>query len=477
MGTRWLLPYHEGTVSRVRARGATVFREAWENMGLRWRIGGCAFAAALGGCGGPVFETGDASPGGATMDAPASVLADSEASAHAEASSEGGGYGLESGVVGGGDAGNSAGDGALPCAPLTAGATDVYVDKTFSGMPQYGSAGCPFTTITQGTSAAATLSGTVTVHVAGGSPALLYDETNVVTVATSVVLLGAGPSSTVIHASGTCGTGTCAVIVSAGGTLEGFTVTDATGSGILALAGIPAPAISNVVASGNEDWGITANGAIELGPNFAANSNGMGGLESPATASGRIHVIGAANSFNDNTSGNGINVDGPAYLLFEGGTANGNGQGIRLAGTPGPAGSPHVITNLTATGNTGPGGLVAYAGQNITLRSSTLLGNTSVGLLYDYENGSVLDIGSTIAGDNVFGGTNSAMNNGKAGLRLCAIPAAINAIGDSWSSCAPVQTLVACSGTLPSAYSDIQYTPSASTLTNPVTATSCTTGP
>jgi hypothetical protein len=440
-------------------------------------VGDVALAAAVAGCGGPAFDvagddSGSANSGGTDS---ASAATDTGAGDGASARDASGDVGSFSTDGSSGEAEASA-----PCAPLSSSAADVYVDQRFAGMPQYGAAACPFTTIAQGTAAAANLSGAVTVHVAGATPALVYKEASVITVGANVDLLGSGSASTTIQANGACASasGTCAVIVSAGAIVDGFTITDSSGDGILAMAGASAPTIRNTAANGNKGWGIIAGGGVELGPNFSANSNGTGGLESPTTASGRIHVIGTANAFNDNGAGNGINVDGPAFLLFEGGTANGNGQGIRLAGTPGPAGSLHAITNLTATGNTGPGGLVAYDGQTITLRSSTLLGNTSVGLVYNYVNGSTLDIGSAAAGGgNVFGGATASTRNGKAGMRLCAVPATVTAAGDSWSSCPPMQTLVACSGTLPATYSDIQYDPAAATTTSPVTAASCTTGP
>jgi hypothetical protein len=216
---------------------------------------------------------------------------------------------------------------------------------------------------------------------------------------------------------------------------------------------------------------VVAQGAVELGPSFAAKGNGAGGVESTATATGRIHVVGTANAF-DNNTGNGINVDGAAVLAFEGGTASGNFQGIRLAGAQ-PAGTMHTITSLTASANTGPGGVVAYNGQNITLRSSTLTGNTSSGLLYTYANGSVLDVGTaTASGGNTFGGVSK--RNGAAGVRLCVAPATVVLSGDAWAACAPTQTMLACDQPLPGTYSDILY---GSAVASVITAPSCTTGP
>jgi len=420
------------------------------------------------GCGGPAFEVGGDSGTASTLGPGSGSGARGDASTPLDSSTD---APSEGGLPGSADAAN---DGAAPCAPLAAGTTDVYVDQRFTGTPAYGTAACPLPTIAQGTAAAAGLMGAVTVHVAGASPRLVYAETAPVTVASTVVLLGDGSASTAIHASGTCGTGTCAVMVSAAGVLDGFTVLDTGGDGILALAGTLPPTIRNTSANGNKGWGITAQGAVELGPNFSANSNDSGGLESPVNGGGRLHVFGTGDTFDDNT-GNGINVDGPAFLVFEGGSASGNGQGIRLAGTPGPSGSPHVITGLTANGNTGPGGVVAYFGQTITMRSSRLLGNTSIGLVYDYVNGSTLDIGSSESGGNVFGGATVSMRNGTAGIRLCGAPATVTASGDSWVSCPPTETLLACGTALTTTYSDIVYAPAGAATV--IAATSCSTGP
>jgi hypothetical protein len=122
--------------------------------------------------------------------------------------------------------------------------------------------------------------------------------------------------------------------------------------------------------------------------------------------------------------------------------------------------------------------LVAYFGQTIKLRSSVLLGNAGVGFLYSYASGSTLDIGTaTDPGNDTFGTATVATRNGKAGLRLCNSGAAgsLPADGDLWSVCPPVQTSLACDGTL-GAYSDIVYG-ATSTVVAPVAVGSCTTGP
>jgi hypothetical protein len=351
----------------------------------------------------------------------------------------------------------------------------VYVDQRYTGSMPTGVQACPFTTITQGLAAAASLTGTRTVHVAGATPALVYMEASSLDVGASIILSGDGPAKTTIQAAGTCGSTTCAVAVGGGGVLQGFTVTCSGGSGIVTSDGMPPPAVREVIASGSMNDGLLATSNVDLGPDFSANRNGTGGVESPQGAGGVIHVIGTTNTF-DNNKGNGIDVSGTATLNFEGGTANGNFQGIRLAGaTAGIAG--HTITSLTASNNSGPGGVVAYNGQTIKMRSSTLTGNTGVGLYYAYVGSSTLDIGTNAAGGNTFAGSTTANNNGVAGLRLCGVTAAsmVSAAGDSWSSCPPAQTFADCSAT-PKVYSDIDYGPALS-AGMPVAVSGCTVGP
>jgi hypothetical protein len=367
--------------------------------------------------------------------------------------------------------------------PLGAGATDVYVDQRYTGSAPSGVQACPFPTITAGLGAAAMLSGTRTVHVAGATPALVYDETSSLTVGANIILEGAGPDMTTISASGACGSATCAVMVASGGALGKFTVTSPGGDAIITEAGSPSPIVKITIASGASGNGLLALGGVELGPSFSANGNGKGvnggaGVESPQGASGVLHVIGTTNTFNDN-KGNGIDVNGAAVLNFEGGTADRNFQGLRLAGTGGAAIVAHSVTSLTAAGNTGPGGFVAYNGQTIKLRASTLTGNSGMGLTFQYVNGGALDIGTAAdPGNNTFGGATASDRNTLGGLRVCGVTAAnmVTAAGDVWSACAPTQAFLDCA-TTPTTYSDIDYAGALPSGQMAVKVTACTAGP
>jgi collagen type VII alpha len=447
-------------------------------------MGCCVLVSLLAACGGASSslgggDAGGGSPEGGTADTGASSSGGDSGGTGVDGASGDSGTSAESGSS---DTGSPASD--AGCVALGAGATDVYVDQRYTGASPTGVQACPFPTITQGLAAAATLSGDRTVHVAGATPALIYAEASSLTVDANITLEGDGPNMTTISAAGACGSATCAVQVNAGGTLGGFTVTSPGGDAIVTSDGSPSPAVKIVTASGAQANGLLALGGVELGPNFSANGNGTGsaggaGVESPQGASGVIHVIGMANTFNEN-KGNGIDVNGGAILNFEGGAANRNFQGIRLAGSGGSAISGHTITSLTATGNTGPGGVVAYDGQTIKMRSSTLTGNSGVGLYYAYVNGSMLDIGTAQdAGGNVFGGATASNRNTLAGLRVCGVTAAnqLPAAGDSWSACAPTQTFLDCGGNTSANYSDILYGPNLASAGVPVDVTSCSVGP
>jgi len=443
---------------------------------LALSMNGLLFSSALVACGGAsnaLIGSGDGGPGSSS---------DGGADTGTAPADSGGPQGDSSlGDTGSSEAGTSdtggAETGAGACVPLGAGVTDVYVDQRSTASTPTGVQACPFPTITQGLTAAASLTGTRTVHVAGSTPALVYMEASSLAVGANIILSGDGPAKATIQASGTCGSATCAVTVGGGGVLEGFTVTSSGGDGIVTSDGMPPAAVHEVVASGSMSNGLLATANVDLGPAFSANGNGAAGVESPQGAGGTVHVIGTTNTFDDN-KGNGIDVSGTATLIFEGGTANGNGQGIRLAGaTASIAG--HTITSLTATKNTGPGGVVAYNGQTLVLRSSTLTGNTGVGLYYAYAGSGTLDIGTANGnGGNTFAGATTANNNGTAGLRLCAVPAAttLTAAGDSWSSCPPAQTFADCGNAAPKGYSDIDYAP-ALTSGMPVVVSGCTAGP
>jgi len=372
------------------------------------------------------------------------------------------------------NAGDTGMDAAV-CRPLGAGDTDVYVDQSFTGSPRTGAAACPLQTIDAGIVMAATLTGKITIHVAGSAAGITYNEASVVAVGSNMILQGDGPAKTTISASGACdegslGSKTCAVTVAGGGVVNGFTVASATGDGIVTAGANQSPVVKNTAVKQCMGNGIVALGGVELGPNIVASNNVGAGVESPANAVGVVHVANGMNAF-DTNMWNGLNFDGGATLNFEGGTASGDFQGIRLAGA---ASGGHTITGLTAKNNKGPGGVVAYGGQTIKMRSSTLLANTGAGLLYDFVNGSTLDLGTGAdPGGNTFGGATAA-NLDAVGIELCAAPATLNAQGNRWSVCPATQAVIVCGNAIAS-YADVAYHPAAAASV--IDTSGCTVGP
>jgi hypothetical protein len=375
--------------------------------------------------------------------------------------------------------------GILSCV-LAADATDVYVDNRYVGPPRAtGAAGCPFPTIRQGLAAAANLTAGVTrtVHVAGATPALVYNETGSIVVNANIVVLGAGPGKTTLNASGPCATpsAACAVIVEASGVLDGFTVVSAAGDGIESDTGAPAPIVRNVVASGSKGDGIVALGGVDLGPNIVASGNAGQGVESMQGATGLVHVLAGTNAFSHNGA-NGLNIDGAATLKFDGGAALGNAlNGIRIFGVSAGLGTvraSHSIAGLDAEANKNTG-ISAFNGQVLKVRSSTLLANANEGLYYAGAAGGSLDIGTTAdPGANAFGGATVATQNGKAGIFLCRVLSAGGGLqpaeADTWAACPPTQTAVVSCDNEPATYADVGYAPPSG---NPVVATTCIVGP
>jgi hypothetical protein len=383
--------------------------------------------------------------------------------------------GSSGGVWTDGAAGATLPDGS-PCVPLASDATDVYVDQRYTGTTSTGVAWCPFTTIAAGMTAAATLPGTRTVHVAGGTPALVYDEADRILVGANLILRGDGPTMTTISASGAGAGATCAVHVAGGGALDGFTVVSPGGDGIRAN-GNPAPVVKNVSAIGSKNNGIVALGAIELGPNIVASKNGVntGGQGVSSTGTGVVvHVVAGANAF-ENNGANGIDVEG-ATLQFEGGLTAGNGfNGIRF-GLAGDVAATSTITGLISKNNNT--GISSFGGQNLKIRSSNLLSNKIYGLLYNHAAGYTLDLGRTNdAGGNTFGGATVATRSPKAGIYLCKSPGAgtVPAEGNTFAACPPTQTSVAACGTDPAAYADVAYFGAVAGA--PATTGACTVGP
>ena len=364
--------------------------------------------------------------------------------------------------AGGGDA--------VSCSSLPSGATEIYVDKRFAGVPT-GTIGCPFITIGDAMKVPGPWVGTRTVHVAGSTVALWYTETTSVFVSKNMVLLGDGLDKVTISAPSTAAG--AAVVVDGGGTLDGFSISSSLGDGILTQNALPAPIVKNVKVNAAKTNGITVGGSAEIGPNAHFDKNGFYGLGSKGD--GTVHIIAPNASF-DGNSASGISLDGGATLKFDGGSAsNNNANGVRLNGSSGGVAVVHTVTSLIANNNKGQG-IGVFNGHSLKLRSSTTLGNYS-GVVFIYMGSNTLDLG--VGGDkggNTFGG--ATIHNTRAGLLLCKSkgPGTQPADGDTFGACAPTQSSVSMCD-VSGSYFDVVYSPGISVSPgDPVTAGSCTMG-
>lgn len=360
-------------------------------------------------------------------------------------------------------------DGSAACDMLPSNAPDVYVDQRFKGASPNGTQTCPFQTIIDVIGVPIDPGVTRTIHVAGASPALVYDEPARVLVNSGITLLGDGPDKVTISASGQCAGLTCAVHVMSGGAIDGVTVTSPTGNGIV-TGGVkpsyPPAAVRQVVVRDSAANGIVALGAVDLGPAIVVSHNGgtVGGHGVAADGPGQVYVHAGGQGVNkfDNNSAHGINVGSGAWLVFEGGEATGNGNnGIHFDQKSAPPPTVNSISGLVANGNSNYG-IAVYFGS-LTLRYSILLGNTNGGLYFEYPNGAQLDLGTySDPGMNTFGSAVAASRDGIAGIFICCTATNwvfVSAVGNLWSSCyPPILSMQACS-MMPNSYSDIVTAP------------------
>ncbi|MBI2392578.1 MAG: right-handed parallel beta-helix repeat-containing protein [Deltaproteobacteria bacterium] len=451
----------------------------------------CFAAAGLAACGGSddiiAAEEGQDVGGETAAEAGPETSGETGGEAGDETGSETGSeVGDEAGAETGGDA--MPGDDGVDagCGALSAGATEVFVDKS-STKPSVGTAACPFKTIKEATDLEA-VSGR-TVRVKGGGGALVtYEETGALKVKGGVTLRGDGTAATKIVASGTCAEGNCAVEVASGGTLDGFTITGS-GHGVVTLDGGTDATVKNVLVTGAQD-GILVLGPAALAGNVQANKNTKSGLHVKGSKAAK--VTGSGNQFNENET-NGIEVEGSARLDFAGGTASTNkGHGVHLRSTTAASTTGrHSITGLTASSNgrnaagtviATSDGIVLESTGSLTLRTSKLLTNTHHGLVA-FIGGNTLDLAS---GGNTFGvGSPTATRNVHAGVCLenTGASGSIPASGNSWSVCpllgGPAQTGISGSCTAYTSQVDIAYKKAAGGGNDPLdfgTLASCTVG-
>jgi hypothetical protein len=359
-----------------------------------------------------------------------------------------------------------------PCAAPSATATDVYVDRGSSGAG-LGNATCPFHSILEASALPwSASSGKRTIHVAAGA----YAELNVIHISDHVVLAGAGPLATQITGGGVCsaGVGNCVLEVDGGAEVFGFTANTNGSNGIVTTAaGAKPPLVHHVVVTGSSGAtsGILVRASADLGPQVDSHGNAVG---LHTIGAGNVHVLAPTaadtNAFSDNQT-HGINVEGGAVLLFDGGELARNAvNGIRLAGT---ASMAHTIVNAHIHDN-GAAGLSVSNAASASVRGSRFESNR-LGIAITRTNANGLDLGnSTSPGHNVFGTKLAVTRNTVAGICVYMVATgSVPAVGNSWSVCAPTYTSVASCDAVPtSGYLDVLFAPQTLTVL-PVDASSC----
>ena len=386
---------------------------------------------------------------------------------------------------GGGDAVTEAGG----CVAPLPNAADLYVNNTSTATIANGSIDCPFRAIQDAlTFIGPTASSARRVHVKGSTPIVPYPEVGALILHANVTLVGDGPISTRITASGGACPGPvmCDVYVEHGAVLDGFAVVAGARHGITTQTGYgsPAAAIRNVTAAGatgDGNFGILTKGSADVGPGISVTYNARAGLTSWGNGELRILGGGAPNSFDYNGQ-SGLNIEGSAHLTFNAGTCNNNvTNGIRfLVGPPG-GGAAHNISNLVARGNGQQGIHVYVGGHSLVIRNSTFLHNR-FGILYTQGPSGTLDLGNGASnGNNVFSSV-SAPGDRNVNAAICieaARTGTVTAEGDRWTSCPIVQNVVsACDGGPP--YADVWFHPlvTGGTPTPPISSsTGCTPAP
>lgn len=372
------------------------------------------------------------------------------------------------------------------CEAVTSSATDVFVDAAAKTAGN-GSKICPFRTLSDAVAAPLDPGVRRSISVAAGR----YEEKGAIVIPKDVFIAGAGATITTLVGKGVCPrpfvkvdgeidpAPRCTAFVGEGATLAGMKIetapSDAGDVAVMTARGAALRGV-HVMAFGT---GVVTNDDTELED---VHIEGMGehmhtGIVSRGTgtlklsAASVIEKVGAGIVTLDE-----VTFDGFGFTIRN--CPTGPGLALLHSGKPGTPLTTHTVRYGTITGN-GLSGIQADT-MNLVVRSSTILGNGYVGILYAKTgSGNVLDLGSPpYPGNNVFGGVTASNHNKCAAVKVGGDVGggAILAAGNTWSSCAPVQSKdpEPTSGASCSTYADVVYAGSSAPL---AVASSCTVGP
>jgi hypothetical protein len=348
--------------------------------------------------------------------------------------------------------------------------TDVYVDAAAAAGGK-GDNGCPFKTLAEAAAVPLGPGLLRTVHVAEGT----YAETGYLRVRSGETYRGEPGYAKIAAGGAKCGpiTATCLVLVEGIGALENFAL-EGPVDHELVLNGSPGqdPSARNVSVRNALSDGILVIGtSANLGPSVSSSNNAGDGLR--MVGFGTLKIVGTGNEFNGSKAAAGAGIHMMSGALFvDGGTStNSNSIGIHFDGTGNR--EPQTISQLTAENNRQVGLAIKNTWKNVTVRKSRFTKNAYYGVYAEFAADSKIDMGTTEAGNNIFGGVST--NNGRAGVFLCG--ASVHVFdGAKFSLCPPTsETFPNCEATL-AGYRDVALVWAGATPPV-VSAPGCTKGP
>lgn len=339
---------------------------------------------------------------------------------------------------------------ACPSPGLTQVNSHLYVDAEANPAVSNGSSACPYRSISSAIQVANGLNlvgKTLTIHV-WGTTGTTYTEFQSLTLPSRVTLtsawegLPADRDAVTISTQGNCQGGFgCAILVSAGATLEGVTVKPGPGGiglpvGIITgprLSNQAAPVIRNVRVRDTAQSGIQTLGDARLGPDVEVIDNAGDGMTIDSDPNTTILITGTGNRFDKNKV-NGIRaVNRGNTLTIEQASASDNEvDGIEISGQQN-AQATRTIGNLTANRNK-RNGITLASYQTVTVADSSFNGNGANGIwIYGLSHNLMLNndttanngadgvrvqIASTVSLTNLRATGNGTGASGGAGLRM-----------------------------------------------------------
>jgi len=369
-----------------------------------------------------------------------------------------------------------------PCTELAMNPPIVYVDKR-SARTAKGTADCPFLSIKDALAFVNGLpsgSGRHQIRVAGGavgSP-VVYDEPMLV-LKWQTTLTGDGIGRVVITGGGTCGEGTCMMLMEGGSTLEGVSldaklvakVPIAMGPAWLTTALVKSTEITGTKDDKSPAIYVEGAGAAEIGPDVRIHDNGGHGVLVKTGVLKIASVAGSPVQLHRNLVGvqmvgGRLDMSGPTEVVKN------KLHGVVIVNNE----RYNAIDGLIATENVGTA-VYVDGGASLKLRRSKLLSNDT-GLFFRFAGTNELDLGTALdPGGNTFSMT-SVTNKRMAICLPAARTTSSAARGNGFASCPPTaaamtEAMNACELVPSGSYKDIYFASATTDATPPFDLAGC----